>query len=130
MGQQQLLLIILGVIVIGIAIASGISIFASAAEQANRDAVVSDLIQLNVIARTHYFLPTELGGGGHSFANFKVPKSLAETGNGTFEHTQTGHNPNHIHFTGTGTEIGNDGVDPVEIEIRITFTEVTFKEIN
>jgi len=130
LGQQQLLLIILGVIVVGIAIVSGISLFVSASEQANRDAVTSDLLHLSTIARSHYNLPTALGGGGHSFANFKVPKALAETSTGTFEHTQTGHKPDHIHFTGTGTEIGNDGVDPVEIEVRITISGMTLKVLN
>lgn len=130
MGQQQLLLIALSVIIVGIAVASGISIVASASQQANRDEIISNLIQLNAMARTHYNLPTVLGGGGHSYENFKIPKALTENGNGTFEHTQTGHKSDHIHFTGTGTSIGNDGVEPVQIEIRITSTEMTFKELN
>ena len=130
MGQQQLLLIVLGIIVVGIAIVSGINIFAASAEQANRDAIVSDLIQLSTMALAHYNLPVALGGGGHSFANFKIPAALSETADGTIEHTQTGHKTNHIHFTGTGTEIGNDGIEPIQIEIRITATEITNKEIN
>ena len=43
MGQQQLLLIILGVIVVGIAVAVGITMFSDSAISANRDAVTNDL---------------------------------------------------------------------------------------
>ena len=46
MGQQQLLLIILGVIIVGIAIAVGISMFSSGSVQANRDGIVNDLNNL------------------------------------------------------------------------------------
>ena len=44
MGQQQLLLIILGVIVVGIAVAVGITMFSDSAVNANRDAMVNDLV--------------------------------------------------------------------------------------
>ena len=46
MGQQQLLLIILGVIIVGIAVAVGITMFQDNAISANRDAVTNDLVQL------------------------------------------------------------------------------------
>ena len=42
MGSQQLLLIVLGVIIVGIAVIVGISIFGSNADQANKDAVTHD----------------------------------------------------------------------------------------
>jgi len=43
MGQQQILLIVLGIIIVGIAIVIGIDNFQSKAVQANRDAVIIDL---------------------------------------------------------------------------------------
>ncbi|GAF89020.1 unnamed protein product, partial [marine sediment metagenome] len=43
MGQQQLLLIVLGVIIVGIAVVAGISMFTSGAAQANLEGVVSDM---------------------------------------------------------------------------------------
>ena len=48
MGQQQLLLIVLGVIIVGIAVVVGINLFNANATNANRDAVVSDLNNLGV----------------------------------------------------------------------------------
>jgi hypothetical protein len=43
MGQQQLLLIVLGVIIVGIAVVVGINLFTANAISSNRDGVVSDL---------------------------------------------------------------------------------------
>jgi hypothetical protein len=68
MGQQQLLLIILGVIVVGIAVAVGITMFSDSAINANRDAMVNDLVNLASRAQQFYRRPSSLGGGGNSFA--------------------------------------------------------------
>ncbi|MDZ7766193.1 MAG: hypothetical protein U5K00_17525 [Melioribacteraceae bacterium] len=47
MGQQQLLLIVLGVIIVGIAVVVGINVFTASSAAANRDAVISDLTNLS-----------------------------------------------------------------------------------
>ncbi len=112
------------------AITIGINLAASTAGQANKDAVTSDLYQLSSIARTHYHRLGALGGGGYSFANFKIPQALVQTENGTIEHIQTGHNSDHIHFEGTGTATGENGVDPIRIEFRITIDEIKLTEKN
>ena len=67
MGQQQLLLIILGVIIIGVTIAVGITVFDDSLVTNNRDAVQNDLMALSVYAREYYNKPIIAGGGGHSF---------------------------------------------------------------
>jgi hypothetical protein len=130
MGQQQLLLIALGIIVVSIAVIVGINQFSTSAKQANKDAIISDLINLSSIARAHFKRPVEFGGGGNSFANFKIPTAIDSTANGTIEHTQTGHNPDHIHFEATGKETGEDGINPIRIEARITIHEIKLTERN
>ena len=67
MGQQQLLLIILGVIIVGIAVAVGITMFQDNAVSANKDAVTNDLVNLAAKAQQHYRKPVALGGGGNTF---------------------------------------------------------------
>jgi len=67
MGQQQLLLIILGVIIVGIAVAVGITMFQDNAVDQNRSAVISDLTTLAAKGQQYYAKPTTLGGGGNSF---------------------------------------------------------------
>ena len=68
MGQQQLLLIILGVIIDGIAVAVGITMFQDNAGDQNRSAVIADLTTLAAKAQQFYAKPITLGGGGNSFA--------------------------------------------------------------
>ena len=53
MGQQQLLLIVLGVIVVGIAVVVGINLFNANATAANRDGVISDLNNLSAMGTAH-----------------------------------------------------------------------------
>ena len=60
MGQQQLLLIVLGVIIVGIAVVVGINVFTASASQANRDAVVADLTNLASMAQAYYRKPVAL----------------------------------------------------------------------
>jgi Tfp pilus assembly protein PilE len=67
MGQQQLLLVILVTIIVGIATVVAINTFSSASEQANLDAVRNDMTQIASAAHSYYMKPTMLGGGGNSF---------------------------------------------------------------
>ena len=68
MGQQQLLLIILSVIVLGIAVAVGITMFSDSSINANRDGLTNDLVALASRAHQYYRRPSYLGGGGNTFA--------------------------------------------------------------
>jgi len=68
MGQQQLLLVILVTIIVGIATVVAINTFGSAADQANIDAVNNDIAALASAAQGYYMRPTMLGGGSRSFS--------------------------------------------------------------
>jgi len=107
MGQQQLLLIVLGVIIVGIAIVVGINLFNANAISSNKDAVVSDLNNLAALAHQYYMKPTSMGGGGNSYASFAIPTGLSATANGTYT-VGTG-TATSITFTGTGTQKGANG---------------------
>jgi len=67
MGQQQLLLVILVTIIVGIATVVAINTFGSAADSANVDAVRVDLAQIAASAQGFYMKPQMLGGGSRSF---------------------------------------------------------------
>jgi len=84
MGQQQLLLIVLGVIIVGIAVVVGISLFNANAKEAAKDGVVSDCTNLGAMAQQYYKKPISMAGGGNSFVGFVVPAGLATTPNGTY----------------------------------------------
>ncbi len=84
MGQQQLLLIVLGVIVVGIAVVVGINLFNANAEEANKDGIVSDATNLGAMAQQYYKKPNSMGGGGNSFVAWSIPNGLDSTANGTY----------------------------------------------
>jgi hypothetical protein len=108
MGQQQLLLIVLGVIIVGIAVVVGINLFNANAEEAAKDGVVSDNTNLGAMAQQFYKKPLSMGGGGNTFnlggpngAGFEIPTGLVTTANGTYAISdQTAQS---IEFTGTPT---------------------------
>ncbi len=90
MGQQQLLLIILGVIVVGIAIAVGISMFSSSSVQSNKDAIINDMNNLAADAYQFRIRPTTMGGGGGSYTGgngYAIPTKLSSNENGTYTQT-------------------------------------------
>ncbi len=112
MGQQQLLLIILGVIVVGIAVAVGITMFSDNAVSANRDAVSNDLVNLAARAQQFYRRPAALGGGGNSFVGLTADATgLAKltnmpggkNANGTYSVQSVG-TANQVVLEGVGTE--------------------------
>ena len=108
MGQQQLLLIVLGVIIVGIAVVVGINLFNANAEEAAKDGVVSDNTNLGAMAQQFYKKPLSMGGGGNTFntggptnAGFEIPAGLLTTANGTY--TITDQQAQSIEFTGAPT---------------------------
>lgn len=67
MGQQQLLLVILVTIIVGIATVVAINTFGSAADSANLDAVRQDVASIAASSQGYFMKPTMMDGGGRSF---------------------------------------------------------------
>ena len=101
MGQQQLLLIVLGVIVVGIAVVVGINLFTANAVSANRDGVVADLNNIGSNAMQYYRKPTAMGGGGYTFTGWTIPVEIDTTPNGSYSATVAAQS---ITIVGTGNE--------------------------
>jgi hypothetical protein len=80
MGQQQLLLIVLGVIIVGIAVVVGINLFNANAEESSKDTLVSEGTNLGAMAQQYFKKPVALGGGGNSFVGFGVAPSAGSPG--------------------------------------------------
>ncbi len=136
MGQQQLLLIILGVIIVGIAVAVGITMFQDSAVSANRDAVTNDLVNLGARSQQYYRRPTSLGGGGNSFvgltadaAGFAKLSSQPSNANGSYK-IKTAGTATQVVLEGTGVETGNDGTNPVKVEALITSDSIGITVVN
>ena len=109
MGQQQLLLIVLGVIVVGVAIVVGINMFTAHAVEAKRDLVLHECVELSSMAQQYYRKPAEMGGGNRTFTGWEIPPRMVSTANGHFSAVV---NSSSVVITGTGNEVvtGNDSV--------------------
>jgi len=84
MGQQQLLLIVLGVIIVGIAISVGIGLFGASSTEANKDSVTSGLVNLGANAFGYKIRPSTMGGGSNSYVGYTVPSKMQTDDNGTY----------------------------------------------
>ena len=89
MGQQQLLLIILGVIIVGIAIAVGLSLFSAQSIQANKDAIINDLNNLAAHCYQYKIRPSSMGGGQGSYSGYSIPSKMASNENAAYVPTPT-----------------------------------------
>lgn len=104
MGQAQLLLLVVGVVVVVLAIYVGLTLYAERAVQANRDAVTTELQTLAADARTYYRKPANIGGGGRVFTGYSIPRRLRTTANGTYTITSTAAQSIQIRGEGQGKE--------------------------
>lgn len=66
MGQQQLILLVLGIVIVGLAVTVGIQAFSENSKKANMDALVDDAIDLATTAQTWMLKPSIYGGGNNS----------------------------------------------------------------
>ena len=106
MGQQQLLLIILGVIIVGIAIAVGLSMFSAQSVQSNKDAMINDINNLAANAYQYKIRPTSMGGGGGSYAGYSIPSKMKSNANGVYA---SGTGTTSISISGTSTTYTTNG---------------------
>lgn len=86
MGQQQLLLVILGVIIVGIAITVGITMFKANAVESSRTAIINDLGYFAMRARQMYYKPKNIGGTDRDFRGITLSMltPLSENENGRY----------------------------------------------
>ena len=117
MGQQQLLLIVLSIIIVGVAITLGITLFTTNAVEQKRNEVINECSILASEAQLYYRKPVSLGGGGKSFIGWEIPREFKRTIAGSF--TVSAIVSRNEVITGTGTEVVTDG-DSVKVEMRVT----------
>ncbi len=106
MGQQQLLLIVLGVILVGVAVVLGIQYFQVGAEEGAKDELVAHCITVGANAQQWFSKPLAMGGGGNSFAGFGTHFTnnligLHNSTNGAY--TTGGESATQVVITGTPT---------------------------
>jgi hypothetical protein len=84
MGQQQLLFIIIAVIIVGIAIAVGISIVSAQTVATFRDSIINDLNHLASYAYDFRIRLRSMGGGQGDYSGFTIPTKMKENEDALF----------------------------------------------
>ena len=86
MGQQQLLLLVLGIVIVGLAVVVGIQAFSENQAKANVDAMTNDAIRFASDSQAWALKPTAFGGGDGAFtgASFKVLGLDSTNANGSY----------------------------------------------
>ena len=74
MGQQQLLLLVLGIVIVGLAVVVGIQAFGENQKKANSDAITNDVIRIASDAQAWNLKPQAFGGGDGSFSGVTLEK--------------------------------------------------------
>ena len=121
MGQQQLLLIVLGVIIVGVAIVAGINLFNAGSEDATKDELTSQCLAIGSNAQQWYKKPIAMGGGGGYFSTtggqttaYAIPIKMQATANAGL-----------IDANGDATTAGYAITTPGDQSITITATPNT-----
>lgn len=119
MGTQQLLMVVIGVILVGIMIAVGLFMFRDQSAATNRDEISNDLVYLSSQAQKYYRRPTILGGGNNSFATLTIDKLTSRPSNANGSYSVVDPMQNQVTIVGVGLETGNDGANPVQITVTV-----------
>lgn len=90
MGQQQLLLVILGVIIVAIAISFGIYIFNSSSISSNKDGLMSDINDVASDAFAYFQRAKLMGGGNGSFTGYTMNPAFVSNAHGDIAMTIAG----------------------------------------
>lgn len=126
MGQQQLLIIVLVAIVVGLAITAGLRFLDSVNQSNDRDLVLQQMRLVLTDAKKYAATPRFMGGGEGTFTGFDPLASLVTTTRVTLS-TTTG--SDWILFQGYGTVTGWNGTDPVQVVAQFNLTQNEWTEI-
>jgi hypothetical protein len=119
MGQTQLLLIILAVLLLGVAIYVGIAMFGSNTEEASRNAMIHDLQNFAAQAYAFYTKPIAQGGGGKSFSKITIRTVFPPVENLNARYFIESASDDNCVITGVGRIVASNG-DSLLVRVRVT----------
>lgn len=130
MGQQQILLIVLAAVIVGIAVVVGMQMMGESAIDANKRACTQDLLNLAAKAQQWFRTPTSLGGGGRTFAaisadsaGLSVITNSPTTENGVLA-VKTAGTATTVVLQITGIEDGDADGNPMILSLSVTRDDV------
>lgn len=127
MGYQQILMLVLGVIIIGLSVAVGFTMFTQQMTNINRQSIISDMNIFAGVANAYYKTPSNYGGGDRTWDvdrmgiwfgyNYDAANNSISNNNGTYIFSAEG---DVLTIMGTGTAIGNNGSENVQATLQLT----------
>ncbi|MCL2063528.1 MAG: hypothetical protein FWG98_04055 [Candidatus Cloacimonetes bacterium] len=124
MGTQQILMIVLSVIVVGSAVAVGIQMFDTQANNQARNAIVSDLMSMAVQAQAWWRTPVVMGGPvGGAITSTNLPELVRFINlawNGVGPHTNPTANYTFAVDSPTSIKIRGESIQNPEIVAEAT----------
>lgn len=119
MGQTQLLLVVLGLMLVGIAIYVGVSIFSAQTVEDTRNAIIVDLQNFATRANAYYWKPVSQGGGGKSFNGITLAQIYPMAENVNARYFVESVQDDRCVITGVGKIVTTHG-DSIRVRIQVT----------
>lgn len=129
MGQTQLLLVVLGLMLIGIAIYVGVSIFAANTVENTRNAIIVDLQNFATRANSYYWKPVSQGGGGKSFTGISLAQIYPMAENVNAKYNIESVQDDRCVILGVGKIVTTNG-DSIRVRIQVTTQQNIVEIIN
>lgn len=117
MGNQQLLLIIIGVLVIAVAVTVAIAIFLANSVETSRNNLIVDLGFYAQKAREYYWKPRAQGGGNRNFSNVSLENLVYSTENENGRYYVESSTTGEVVLLGVGRIIS--GADTIRVRMRV-----------
>jgi hypothetical protein len=128
MGSQQLLLVVLSVILVGIAVALAITLFQANVVESSRDSLTNDLLYFATRARDYYWRPATLGGGNRTFIGISFPKLSSMSSNDNGRYFLVSVSPHELVIAGIGRV--TVGTDTTQVQVIVNEQNNTFQIIH
>lgn len=128
MGQQNLLIVVVGIMVVAIAVTVAIAIFRGNSIETARNNVIVDLGFYAQKAREYYWKPRAQGGGDRSFSGVKIENFAYSTENDNGRYYVEGSTQDEVTLVGVGRMIS--GEDSIRVRMKVSESRNTVEIIN
>ena len=118
MGQTQLLLVVLGVLLVGLAIYVALTMFGANAVEGTRNAIILDLQNFSARALAYYWKPSTQGGGNKSFTGVTIGQIYPMVENPNARYYIESATDNECDIVGVGKIVF--GTDSIRVRSRVT----------
>ena len=127
MGQQQLLIIVLSVVLVGLATYGGLRMYEMYNQESNRDQLIGNVYALVGFAESYAKRPVSQGGGGGSFKGLKLTSRLLNTPSGKITSSVSAAK---LTLTATGVVKGKNGKSAVKVQCVYSKGTMKISQLN